>query len=187
MARLNTHLSATPQQTRSSTVDSLYRDPSVAPRNESNARPSSYSVLSPSASQNSDKENDGPQSRENTPRPAKRGLRGASARMPTPDTGSGSTASGNGNKRRRTGENTGSGVNVYEDEVEEEQEDADEEEENATPQEAEEDEEGDLKFYNPNQDPEKRRRLRATLRDHQRMVDGKTFSICKLLDEADSI
>jgi hypothetical protein len=171
MARLNTHLSATPQQTRSSTVDSLYRDPSVAPRNESNARPSSYSVLSPSASQNSDKENDEPQSHENTPRPAKRGLRGASARMPTPDTGS--TTSGHGNKRRRTGEYSGSGVNVYEDEAEEEQEDADEEEEGATPQQAEEEEEGDLRFYNPNQDPEKRRRLRATLRDHQRMVDGK--------------
>jgi hypothetical protein len=36
----------------------------------------------------------------------------------------------------------------------------------------ESDEEGDLKFYNPNQDPEKRRKLRATMRDHQRMVDG---------------
>jgi hypothetical protein len=90
--------------------------------------------------------------------------------MPTPDTGS--TTSGHGNKRRRTGEYSGSGVNVYEDEAEEEQEDADEEEEGATPQQAEEEEEGDLRFYNPNQDPEKRRRLRATLRDHQRMVDG---------------
>ncbi|KAH3907943.1 hypothetical protein HBH56_183190 [Parastagonospora nodorum] len=168
MARLNTHLSATPQQTRSSTVDSLYRDPSAAPRNESNARTSSYSVLSPSTSMNSDKENDEPQSRENTPRPAKRGLRGASARMPTPDTGS--TGSGTGNKRRRTGRHSSTGVDVFQDGSEEEDDD-DDPEEDPTPTMPEEDEEGDLRFYNPNQDPEKRRRLRATLRDHSRMVE----------------
>ena len=169
MARLNTHLSATPQQTRSSTVDSLYRDPSAAPRIESNARTSSYSVLSPSASMNSDKENDEPQSRENTPRPAKRGLRGTSARMPTPDTGS--TGSSNGNKRRRTGRHSSTGVDVFQDELEDD-DDEDVPEDDVTPAVPEEDEEGDLRFYNPNQDPEKRRRLRATLRDHQRMVEG---------------
>lgn len=179
MARLNTHLSATPQQTRSSTVNSLYRDPSVAPRNDSNAQPASYSVLSPSASQNSDKENDQPPSRVNTPRPAKRGLRGASARMPTPDTGS--KASGNGSKRRRTGEYSASGVEVYVDEPEDE--DEDEEEEDATPAQPEEDEEGDLRFYNPNQDPEKRRRLRATLRDHQRMVEGEQSAVCEIVGQ----
>jgi hypothetical protein len=41
-----------------------------------------------------------------------------------------------------------------------------------TPSQAQPEEEGDLKFYNPNQDPEQRRKLRATMRDHQRMVDG---------------
>jgi hypothetical protein len=183
MARLNTHPSATPQQTRSSTVDSLYRDPSVAPRNESNAR-STYSVLSPSASMNSDKENDEPASRENTPRPAKRGLRGASARMPTPDTGS--TTSGNGNKRRRTGQYQGGGVDVYHDGAEEEQDDGEEPEEDATPAAPEEDEEGDLRFYNPNQDPEKRRRLRATLRDHQRKVDGMSFLQMDVVESANN-
>jgi hypothetical protein len=175
MARLNTHPSATPRQTRSTTVDSLYRDPSVAPRNDNNARLSSYSVLSPSASMNSDKENDEPQTRENTPRPNKRGLRGASARMPTPD--SGSTGTGNGSKRRRTGEYSVEGGAIYEDEPEEEQDDADGHEDEAvqneaTPPPTEEDEQGDLRFYNPNQDPEKRRQLRATLRDHSRMVEG---------------
>lgn len=169
MARLNTHLSATPLQTRSSTVDSLYRDPSTAPRIESNARTSSYSVLSPSASMNSDKENDEPQSRENTPRPAKRGPRGTSARMPTPDTGS--TGSSNGNKRRRTARHSSTGVNVFQDGLEDD-DDEDVPEDDAPPAVPEEDEEGDLRFYNPNQDPEKRRRLRATLRDHQRMVEG---------------
>jgi hypothetical protein len=174
MARLNTHLSATPQQTRASTVDSLYRDPSVAPRTESNARTSSYSVLSPTRSMNSDKENEQPETRENTPKRGKaRGLRGTSARMPTPDSGS---ATGNGSKRRRTenysmdqsqfyeDEQDGNSANNHGDEVE-------------TPSQVQpevEDEEGYLKFYDPNQDPEKRRRLRATMRDHQRMVDGRS-------------
>jgi hypothetical protein len=174
MARLNTHLSATPQQTRSSTVDSLYRDPSVAPRNESNARPSSYSVLSPSASMNSDKENDGPPSRDNTPRPAKRGLRGASARMPTPD--SGSTGGGSGSKRRRTGTYSVGGGAIYQDEPEEEQDDVDEDEEEerdgATDAPIEEEEEGPSRFYNPNQNPDTRRRVRANMRDHGRYVEG---------------
>jgi hypothetical protein len=174
MARLNTHLSATPQQTRSSTVDSLYRDPSVAPRNDSNARPSSYSVLSPSASMNSDKENDGPSSRDSTPRPAKRGLRGDSARMPTPD--SGSTGAASGSKRRRTGTYSAGRSAIYQDEPEGEQDDVDEDDEEdrdeATPAPTDEDEEGALRFYNPNQNPEKRRRVRATMRDHHRMVDG---------------
>lgn len=178
MARLNTHLSATPQQTRSSTVDSLYRDPSVAPRNNNgtNPRTSSYSVMSPSASVSSDKENEQPETRDNTPQPAKRrGLRGASARMPTPT--SGSTTGRNGSKRRRTGGydmlGSGSGSGIYVDGQGDAPEDDDEGvDKEATP--VPEDEEGDLKYYNPNQDPEKRRMLRAHIRDHTRMVDGKT-------------
>jgi hypothetical protein len=170
MARLNTHPSATPQPTRGSTVDSLYRDPSLPPQG-SNARPSSYSVLSPSASIGSDKENDAPRTRENTPRPAKRGLRTASTRMPTPD--SGSAAARSGSKRRRTGDYNLNSGGVYEDDPEDDIEEDDEEEEeaNAPSAQPEEDEHDNLRFYNPNQDPEKRRRLRATLRDHQRMVD----------------
>jgi hypothetical protein len=169
MARLNTHLSATPRQTRSSTADSLYRDPSVALQDDNNARTSSYSVLSPSASMNSDKENDQPHTRQSTPRPAKRGLRGASVRMPTPD--SGSTGTGTGSKRRRTGEYSVGGGAIYEDGSEDEQ-DEHEGRDEAGLAPAEDDEQGELRYYNPNQDPEKRRRLRATLRDHSRMVEG---------------
>ncbi|KAH8702898.1 Nse4 C-terminal-domain-containing protein [Phaeosphaeriaceae sp. PMI808] len=150
MARLNTHLSATPQPSRASTVDSLYRDPSAAPRIHGTARNSSYSVISPSASINSDKENELPSSRQITPRPTKRGHPlGASARMPTPDTGS--TVDGHSSKRRRTGNFDLEPSQVTQDELE--------------------DETGFGKFYNPNQDPEQRRRLRATIRDHSRMMD----------------
>ncbi|CAO2651460.1 Nn.00g040300.m01.CDS01 [Neocucurbitaria sp. VM-36] len=176
MARLNTRISSTPQQTRSSTVDSLYRDPSAAPRNNSNVRTSSYSVLSPSRSMNSDKENDQPETRENTPQPSKaKGLRSAAARMPTPD--SGSTTGGNGNKRRRTGDYTMAESQIFEDEPEEEEEevaeDNDDQEDVEAPSQsqAEPEDEGDLRFYNPNQDPDQRRRLRASMRDHQRTVD----------------
>lgn len=118
----------------------------------------------------SDKENDEPQSRETTPRPAKRGLRDASARMPTPD--SGATPGTNGSKRRRTGTYSEVGTGIYEDEAEEEQDEESQEED--APSQAGEDEQGPLKYYNPNQDPDERRRLRATLRDHQRMVEGKS-------------
>lgn len=124
----------------------------------------------------SDKENEQPSTRANTPTPRpseKRGLRGASARMPTPS--SGSTAGGSGNKRRRTGQYSmsGGGGGIYEDEPEEEEEEdgAEVPGEQAT---LESDEDDNLRFYNPNQDPEKRRRLRATIRDHSRMVDGES-------------
>ncbi|KAF1847574.1 Nse4-domain-containing protein [Cucurbitaria berberidis CBS 394.84] len=173
MARLNTHPSATPQQqTRSSTIDSLYRAPSAAPRNESNVRTSSYSVLSPTRSMNSDKENDLPQTRENTPQPHKvRGRRGASARMPTPD--SGSTTGDNGNKRRRTGNYTMPESEIFTDELEAEEQEDEEDEDAEEPSQVqpEPEEEGNLRFYNPNQDPDQRRRLRASMRDHQRTVD----------------
>ncbi|KAL5119286.1 hypothetical protein ACEQ8H_002773 [Pleosporales sp. CAS-2024a] len=163
MARLNTRLSATPLPTRSSTMDSLYRDPSAAPPRAGNAPSSTYSVLSPSASMNSDKENDAPQSHANTPRPAKRAMR----EMPTPD--SGSTASGSANKRRRTARYPGGNVSVHEGAFEAHDQDDDADEPAAA--QPDEDEQGPLRFYNPNQDPEKRRQLRATMRDHQRAMD----------------
>lgn len=175
MARLNTHPSATPQ-TRASTVDSLYRDPSVAPRTDGNARTSSYSVLSPTRSMNSDKENEQPETRDNTPRRGKAsGLRSASVRMPTPDSGS---TSGNGGKRRRTDNYNMADSQSHEHahgNQDEEQDDDDDDEQAETPSQLPEpDEEGDLKFYNPNQDPEARRRLRANMREHQRMLDGES-------------
>ena len=178
MARLNTHLSATPQ-TRASTVDSLYRDPSVAPRHGSTARGSTYSIMSPS--QSSDKENMNSESRDNTPSPTakRKGLSNASGRIPTPDTGS--TFGGSNNKRRRTSAYNANGdAGVYEDE--EEAEEDGEEEEDAEAQSSqrqpttqpEEDEDSQNKLYNPNQDPEKRRRVRYQLRDHHRQLEGKS-------------
>jgi hypothetical protein len=122
---------------------------------------------------NSDKENEQPGTREHTPRLGKaRGLRGTSARMPTPESGS---AAGTGSKRRRVDNYSMGQSQVHEDEQADDGADDDEDavetpsQSQVTP---ESDEEGDLKFYNPNQDPEKRRKLRATMRDHQRMVDG---------------
>jgi hypothetical protein len=65
---------------------------------------------------------------------------------------------------------------IFEDELEdddEEEEGADEDEqEEALSAHNEEDESGYAKAYNPNQDPDERRRLRANIRDHQRMVEG---------------
>lgn len=176
MARLSTHLSATPQ-TRASTVDSLYRDPSVAPRHGSTTRGSTYSVLSPS--QSSDKENMGEESRDNTPSPTskRKGLSNASGRIPTPDTGS--TSGGTSNKRRRTSAyNANSDAEIYEDEGEaeedgEEEEDAEVQSSQRQPTtQPEEDEDSQNKLYNPNQDPEKRRRVRYQLRDHHRQLEG---------------
>jgi hypothetical protein len=81
--------------------------------------------------------------------------------MPTPD--SGSTAS-HGSKRRRTGNYDMAPAHGNQDE--------DDEDEVESPSQPEPDEDGDLRFYNPNQDPEKRRKVRASMRDHQRMIDG---------------
>lgn len=174
MARLNTRLSATPLQTRSSTVDSLYRDPSLAPRQDSNVRASPYSVLSPTQFISSDKENEHPETRDNTPKRSKaRGMRGAAARMPTPD--SGSMPGSHGNKRRRTGEYNMYESEIFEDEPEEEEDEIIEHEDASDVDQSlaqADEEEGDLRFYNPNQDPDQRRRLRARMRDHQRNVDG---------------
>ncbi|KAF9691648.1 hypothetical protein EKO04_010245 [Ascochyta lentis] len=175
MARLNTHLSATPQQTRSSTVDSLYRDPSVAPGNASNARGSTYSVMSPS--QSSDKENIAVQSRENTPQPAKRrGLSSASGRIPTPDTGS--TSGGASNKRRRTdGYSVNEASEMYEDE--DAQEDTDQDARAVQEATQPEDEDVQSKQYNPNQDPEKRRQVRYQLRDNHRQLEENRDELIK--------
>lgn len=181
MARLNTHHSATPLQTRSSTVDSLYRDPSVAPRNASSARGTTYSVMSPS--QSSNKENMDSESRESTPQPTKRkGLGSASGRIPTPDTGS--TTGSASNKRRRTGNySLNSGSEIHEDEDEDEEAEDEDEEEQQRPQrrrtattQAGEEEDSQSKFYNPNQDPNERREVRYQLRENIRQLEGQHIS-----------
>lgn len=126
-----------------------------------------------------------PASREATPRMSKgRPLRGASARMPTPDSGSITGASGA--KRRRTGDYRMREPEVYQDEPydhdsgwEAREEDGEEEDAEASQAQPGPEEEGHLRFYNPNQDPEQRRRLRATMRDHQRMVEDNRDEIVK--------
>ena len=171
MARINRHISAIPPKTRSSTVDSLYRDPSVAPRDASNACDSIYSVMSPSRS--SEKENIPLDSRETTPQPTKRrGLGSASGRIPTPDTGS---TLGTGNKRRRTGDyNMNSASEIYEDEHEEDEGAEQEQQQRAGDEQIQEEDEEDSrrKLYDPNQDHEKRRRVRYQLRDNHRQLEG---------------
>lgn len=114
----------------------------------------------------SDKENEQPETRENTPRPRKaRGMRGASARMPTPDSGS---TEGHGSKRRRT-EN----YDMASSEPQQDGEDEDDAETPSQPQ-PEPDDEGYSRYYDPNQDPDERRQLRAGMRDHQRELDGES-------------
>jgi non-structural maintenance of chromosomes element 4 len=169
MARLNTHLSATPvpRPTRSSTVDSLYRDPSVQP---SGGRLSSYSVLSPSLSQSSDKENEQPDSRDNTPRPVAKGKRPMAppgARLPTPTSGS---SLENGNKRRRTNAyDVANSSQIFQDE--------DGEAEGDDTMETVDEEEDELtKYYDPHQDPDVRRQLRAGIRNHHRELEGTVFA-----------
>lgn len=215
MARLNTRPSATPLQSRATTVDALYRDPTPAGR-ASTARNSSYSVLSHALSQSSDKENDIPESRQNTPPPAsKRGfMAGTRAqRLPTPD----SAEPSNPNKRRRTTKYDSAsselrgvppaGVSIYEDtqdgpeedddddeegydddaNLEEEEEDAnfDFEEDDVsaqalpTPTDAPEDDDDDpdMRYYNPQQDPRKRRQIRSNFRNLQRELEGNNLAI----------
>ncbi|KAI2474560.1 Nse4 domain containing protein [Pyrenophora tritici-repentis] len=144
--------------------------PSVGPQNGDNERTSSYSVLSPSRS--SDKENETPGMREKTPRGKSGGLRGASARMPTPDSGS---TSGNGSKRRRTDNYSLPQSQVYEDgqDEEEQAEEGDDLEAVDTPTQTQpdNDDEEHSRFYDPHQDPEVRRRLRANMRDHARLLE----------------
>ena len=87
MARLNTKTSATPQS-RATTVDTLYRDPTPADPS-TRTRQSTYSVMSPRSSVHSDKENDVPESRQSTPQlhAKRKSALGRRARLPTPDSG----------------------------------------------------------------------------------------------------
>lgn len=175
MARLNTRTSATPLS-RAGTVDSLYRDPTPASRLDgaSAARQSSYSVLSPSASQNSDKENNEPSSRGVTPRPMGKAPAMSNKRLQRPAT----PDSGSSNKRRRTGDYTSTieadSVSVFEDEdldlkknSEDEGDDVEQSQAPPTP-----DDDDDARFYDPDQNPEERRMVSALLRDHHREVLG---------------
>jgi hypothetical protein len=62
---------------------------------------------------------------------------------------------------------------IFEDDPEDDaEEDGDSDENEASPARNPEDENNYSKAYNPNQDPDERRRLRANIRDHQRMVEG---------------
>ncbi|KAF2107133.1 Nse4 C-terminal-domain-containing protein [Lophiotrema nucula] len=195
MARLNTALSATPQPGRGSTVDSLYRDPTpLSQHPASTERGTSYSVLSPAHSMSSDKENREPETRENTPKPvAKRRPMASSSisRLPTPNSG-GSSESRHANKRRRTGDRQATRAHsIFEDEdagltpQDDDEEDVDEEEEETadlhTPESDEEtpnvEEEGDeeeddfTKYYDPHQNPDVRRQVRANIRNNQRELE----------------
>lgn len=96
------------------------------------------------------------------------GLRGASTRIPTPE--SGSTTGATGNKRRRTDNYAMPGSDIYQDESDEQ----DEAPEVQAEDDANDNDDENLRFYNPNQDPEQRRQLRARMRDHRRMVDGES-------------
>ncbi|KAI4945448.1 hypothetical protein J4E86_009335 [Alternaria arbusti] len=143
---------------------------------------------------NSDKENEQPETRANTPRRGKAGgMRSASVRMPTPDSGS---TTGNGSKRRRTDNYAMAQPQIYDDGNDEHEEEEEEEEEDMheveTPSQPppESDEEGDQKYYNPNQNPEQRRRLRANMRDNHRMLEGESSNLvhvaCTSLTTADN-
>jgi hypothetical protein len=92
--------------------------------------------------------------------------------MPTPD--SGSVAGANGSKRRRTGQYDMGASEIFEDGAEDDAEEdgGDGDEHAAFSAQTPEDENSYSKAYNPNQDPDERRRLRAKIRDHQRMVEG---------------
>ncbi|KAH7112133.1 Nse4 C-terminal-domain-containing protein [Dendryphion nanum] len=202
MARLNTHLSATPQPNgrRSTTIDSLYRDPTPSshlnPPSATSARAarqSSYSVVSPAPSNNSDKENAIPQSRDNTPKPASSrhaGKNGTSRpRLPTPNSGSG-TGAGHASKRRRT--DTYSAADAFPTDSEDDvgtdeneqtnilddshvQDDTD-----ATPDtELDEEEDEETRYYNPQQNPELRRRLRANIRNNHREMEDNRDELIK--------
>ncbi|KAF2715539.1 Nse4-domain-containing protein [Pleomassaria siparia CBS 279.74] len=172
MARLNTHLSATPQPQpgRSSTVDSLYRDPTPQSRlRASTARESSYSVMSPVHS--SDKENDEPESRDNTPHPPTKGLghrQMATPRLPTPS--SGASSGGHASKRRRTDDySVARSANIFIDEDAAEMDDEEDEAADDTARTGDADDADELtRYYDPNQDPEERRVIRVGIRNNER-------------------
>ncbi|KAF2187365.1 Nse4-domain-containing protein [Zopfia rhizophila CBS 207.26] len=164
MARLNTNPSS-----RRSESQGLYRDPT--PLSQLNGAPSTrastYSVMSPAQSTNSDKENQQPESRDSTPKPVNKGKRPiANPRLPTPN--SGSSSSGNGNKRRRTGNySISDSTPVYQDQDEDAQGNHDVEDDDGT------------KYYDPNQDPEVRRVLRANIRKNHRKIEENRDELTK--------
>lgn len=91
------------------------------------------------------------------------------------------------NKRRRTAsfdpdEASGSQIPIFEDQTPEEDEDEDEEEEE------DEGEDGDdeNRFYDPHQNPDKRRQVRLGFRNMQRELEGKAsvFILCAHAHEA---
>jgi hypothetical protein len=143
--------------------------------------------MSPAQSASSDKENDEPESRDNTPRLPTKTLGGrrqmAAPRLPTPS--SGSSASGHENKRRRTGDYSpaGSSAQIYLDEDAEvdepedddddvEDEDEDVVDDDAPADDANDDEDETTKFYDPQQDPEKRRMVRLHICNTHRNLEG---------------
>lgn len=216
MARINTHPSATPQS-RATTADTLYRDPTPAGASSRARQSTTYSVISPAPSIYSDKENDAPESRQDTPksRTKRKAMAGPGARLITPD----SAESANPTKRRRVNGELMSKSNfqsrsdaeagVYEDDDEEEvenDEDDDIDQGLPTPSDGQIDEFGSqrsdeaeessagsenagngndnddddpvLRYYNPHQNPEKRRQIRTSYRTLQREIDGE---FCLLL------
>lgn len=146
MARLNTEIEPSPTPGRES---SLYRDPTPLSQLRASTRASTYSVLSPGPSSNSDKENE-PDPRNETPRPVSKGKQPmAPPRLPTPSSGS----SNNSNKRRRLGE-----YNIPDSSRNHVQ--GSEEPEMA-------------QYYDPNQDVDERREVRAKIRNNHRDMEGK--------------
>jgi non-structural maintenance of chromosomes element 4 len=151
MARLNTRTSATPFTGRASTVDSLYRDPTPLSRGRSHAantaRTTTYSVMSPSQS-NSDKENEAPPSRENTPGLGAKGRRQMT--QPTqPPTPPSDAYSEHRSKRRRTDEHDfANEVPVFEDGAADGYEDNEVEAEDVAP---DDEEDESTRYYDPQQ------------------------------------
>jgi hypothetical protein len=144
MARLQPYPSATPQPTRY-TRASTTDSLYRDPSVRPRASRAPTSTMGPSQSFTSDKENDTP------------------------------SAHQNGSKRRRTDEYSviqDDGEDSDADDDDDDHVEQDSQDHESHPQPDFDEEQGDQKFYNPNQDPEKRRRLRATMRDHQRMVQG---------------
>jgi hypothetical protein len=152
MARLNTARSST----RASTVDSLYRD-----RTPLGERSAYHGTLSPSpaASLSSDKENHA--------HAAQRAQATDKGKGKKPMAPPGIPAAGNSGprtaKKRRLGEQGSSTAGRAFMEIGSAQG------------------EGDLQYYDPNQDPEERRKVRQGLRENTRALHGeRTLLSCKL-------
>ncbi|ORY05159.1 Nse4 C-terminal-domain-containing protein [Clohesyomyces aquaticus] len=184
MARLNTQLSATP---RSPTIDSLYRDPTPLSHRDapSSRQEPASSVLSPARSfANSDKENEQPESRDNTPRPAGKGKRpmaASAARLPTPSSNSGSASGATGKRRRTNGYSMADSTPVFQDD---EDVDEDDDEDEAAEQEQEEEQQprrthDPSDYYDPQQDPEVRRQVKVGMRQNLREMEENRDELTK--------